>query len=293
MTPFRMASTARPADTAAGDGYRVLLVSDLHLENAYSDSMRSRLRNRIVPGWMDHYVDAYDCDELWVGGDVGDDIQDLAPVLTADVDHVRMVPGDEDDWYDPDIVEDGALHDEAVADALDGTAYDAGDVADHVCAPGLQWEVAVDGRTYTVAMTHTYDTFGLSSPKEGPDDYDRCPDRLDGTDVAIYGHGHQPWSRAICGTLVVGCGSTYSNYDMVAAFPEESVHIIEFGDEVRTRHLDRDAVSMSDVPGMDQDDLEDAEVFEQRRFKRNGNGFEELEPEHPLDVWPADRFLRS
>lgn len=273
-----MAATDTEAGPVQGDVARSLfLISDLHIEQAHSDSKRRRLRERIVPGWIDHYMDTYDCDRLGVAGDIGDRPDDLDSIRNTATTTPYITPGDEDDWYDPDAPDHGAG---SGMDAAVGTA--------------LRWKERVPGApAYTIEMAHEPYHFGLDSPKDGPDDYaDWRPDALNDVDIALYGHGHQPYARAIGDTLVIGAGSSYSNYDMVSAFPRRSAHVIDLGpDAVRVRHIDLTAIDMEGAATMDRAEMEAEEVFEDQRFAWADDGLEELDPVHPLRTWPAERFI--
>lgn len=254
-TCMRAASTGSQ-HLLADAAYTVLLDADLHLhEHTAEPSKRQRLRERIVPGRLEDYAARYGCDAVYVDGDVGDDLRDVVSVLSADIDYMRLVWGDEDeDWY-RHVTETGELDREKTDAALQEIYGDRLDavgrtVADHVCGETLSWTVHTDetGSGFDVMMVHDPADVDLKPVLNG--ETQLLPDTVAETDITIYAHHHRPAVDVVDGTILIGSGSPFSIYTDTE--PGRSVFVLGFDPgTVHVGLIDLDAVDMEDAKNGD------------------------------------------
>lgn len=235
---------AQDPDTG-GTPRRYLLVSDTHYHERDRDDVDT----------LHGYLDAFDCDELLVAGDVGR-FDDVEALLDADVE-AKVARGNHDveedgeQWLDEHASEEGEL---LYRDG-DGTVY--GDEIRWLDGPDLG---------YTVGMAHKPHAFGIRAMAKGG----AAPDGS--YDILLYGHSHMPHYRVLGdGTLAIGAGSAWQNYHTMDDLPDRSVQVVEIGEKVRVEHID-----------VDTDD-----VVEELAFAYTVDGFELVE--HDAD-WGGVRF---
>lgn len=196
---------AQDPDTG-GVPRRYLLVSDTHYERGRDvDDDRERIAE---------VYDAYDCDEVLVGGDIGS-FEDVEALLDGDFE-ATAVRGNNDSWNVSRYEHDGSLRYLA-----DGGRVFYGDGAEWTAGP------------YTVAMQHKPHAFGIRA-RSG---CGTTPDT--DADILIHGHSHMPSYRVLGdGTLAIGAGSLAENYHVSAELPESSLQVVEVGETVTVKHID-------------------------------------------------------
>lgn len=217
----------------------------------------------------------YGCEELWLGGDIGN-AEDFSAYLSYDFDRIKAVVGDEDrksdlgdgekGWYAHEIEKHGSL------DHMNNLyGVDVGEtVADPVTA----------AQPYEVVMGHDPEVFGIDYYNEGAVSPACISHALDEPKVVLYGHKHRPFARTVQNSVAIGMGSTYKNYEVKGEMPERSLYVLELGDAVEVYHIDLEP---------DDEDRSWKEV-ERQRFERAGDGFQEVRvaDEAPIDV--GNRF---
>lgn len=231
---------------------RVLLaVSDLHLEEETPQGWRRRLRHGIIPDYLHEYADRFGADELWIGGDVGDETDDIRAILDYDFDRTKIAIGDGDGGWYREVRDSPVLQDE-LSDA--GCEY----------ADVISSTVAGE-RPYLVQMAHFPDEFDIDWDTEPGDEMGSEEHQLDQPRVIMYGHAHVPRTDVIRNAVVIGLGSTFANYDNRPDtpwddVPERSMYAVSLQeDAVDTYHID----------------LEKNTLFDHQRFELGEDGFED------------------
>lgn len=238
-----MSPPAPGPGTDAGEGARYLLVSDFHF--AWEQDHGEAVLDEI-----EAYGEEHDCDTLVVGGDLDARDGEIGSLLDLDFDEFRIALGNHDgggDGMGP------------------GSSY--GDIQ---IDEEVYWQEALDEAAYEFGMQHDPGDFqvnpGASSsrPERRPTDGDEH--------IRLYGHSHMPYDRVIDGTLYIGLGSTYQNYNVNdATLPESSFHVLDVAE---------DTVSVSHY------DFESGEQVEEAVYSRHGD---DLEMESEIWTWRTDR----
>jgi len=231
-------------DPDAGEGTRYLLVSDFHLawEPGHGEDVLDQI---------DAYGEEHDCETLIVGGDMDARDGEIASLLDLDFEEFRIALGNHD----------------TSGSAGTGTSTSYGDVQ---IDEEVYWQEALEETAYAFGMQHDPGDFQVnpgaasSRPQRRPTDGDEH--------IRIYGHSHMPYDRVIDGTLYIGLGSTYQNYNVnERTLPESSFHVLD---------VTEDTVSVSHY------DFEDGEQVEEVVYSlRDG----ELELESEIWTWRTDR----
>jgi len=203
-----------------GDACDFLIVSDLHLDWG-EDGQDDIEYAKTVTRRINSYGEEYGCDGLLVAGDVGstENLEDLYDELREDFEEIKIAQGNHD------------VNGREIAERVN-----------HV--PTDDYDTCVEtttGKTddLLVQMKHDPSDFGLNYRKQESrhSDHER-------PDILVYGHSHMPFDRVLSdGTLAIGAGSTYDNYNMEDHFPTASFHVLGFdeagGDEhVTVEHRD-------------------------------------------------------
>lgn len=195
---------------------------------------------------IEEYGEEYDCDGLVIGGDTGT-LDEIEEFLDSGFDVVKAVLGNHDDWN-----QDGC--DEELE-----------------CGRRLEWVEEV-GEEYSIAVQHNPDAFDIGSKGGGGGK------ETEEYDIVIYGHSHMPYDRDLNdGTLAIGLGSTYRNYNTNDKMPDKSIHVLELDGSVVVAHID----------------FETGEILEETEYVRKSDGMQQVRRHWNGDGEDpeADRFI--
>lgn len=247
-----------------------LLVSDTHLESGMPDGGRKYLRDTVVRKNLEDIAEEYGCNTLIHGGDLGG-VKDAEAFLDYDFERSAFAVGDGDKEKDEN----------SAPGWYRGTKKGARRRLFDDDENRFGRRVVVDDfaeTPYDIEIAHQPGSFGVRShtTQEDYDGYEDVSQHLDRPMIAIYGDKHQPFTRTLRNSLVIGLGSTYQNYDITEKMPEKSAHVLQIdGADVSVQHLDYDT----------------GEVFEHQEFRfEDGRFIEQTE----WDVLsPEERFINA
>lgn len=196
------------------DVKRLLLIADTHFSKKCVDTMADTRKI-----WT--YGEEYGCDELVVGGDISEDVEDAANLYLEEVfDSFRVAIGNHDNWSEDMLYREVSRRTKDHGSVLAGNK--------------IKWSSA----DYRISMAHKPHDFHIRAKrKKSSWEWD--------SEIILYGHSHSPYDRVLGKdkTLAVGIGSTFSNYDILYKNGERlrrSFQILELGEEVKIKNYDFD-----------------------------------------------------
>ncbi|MFP4116877.1 MAG: metallophosphoesterase family protein [Candidatus Aenigmatarchaeota archaeon] len=186
---------------------------------------------------LSNYADEYDCDELWIAGDICSlDYAQL--VADSEFEKKKIVPGNHD-TLDRNTLEKNGLLGEDVE-----------------CNDRLEWEEEVGSEKQKFSISHKPHDFDTRINWSRVMDYWHQQ-----KDVIVHGHSHMSRYRATDeNILVIGCGSTFRNF-YEPLNPRRSCQILKVNSHVKVSEIDME---------------KDEKVLE-KKFGRTDDGFEEME----------------
>ena len=218
---------------------RLLLIADTHFSLDEVDTIRDT-----ADIWK--YGDKYGCDELVVGGDISESVEDAAKLYLEEVfDSFRVARGNHDTWSPEDLYREVRRNTEDAGSIL---------VGDHI-----KWPAGNGENEYLIGMCHRPHDFHIRSKRqESGMEWEE--------DIILYGHSHAPYDRVLGkdDTLAIGIGSTFSNYNI----PYESGRRLKRSFQIL--EIEDDGIKIMNYD-FDRDIL-----IEEAVYGEKGGGFEEI-----------------
>ncbi|MDY6771075.1 MAG: metallophosphoesterase family protein [Candidatus Nanohaloarchaea archaeon] len=243
-----MAFDPDPERSAAEDhAHDYLVVSDLHLDWG-EDGQDDIEYATTVANHLERYGEEHGCDGLLIAGDIGepDDVEDLYDDVKEAFDEVLIAQGNHD-----------------------VLARDIAERVNHVPTDDYDQAVRTEVDGLLLEMQHDPSDFNLNYKKQ------QSSSSAHGEpDIVVYGHSHMPFDRALSdGTLAIGAGSTFDNYNMQDHMPSTSFHVLSSDDDHVT---------------VEHHDFWSGEKVEEAVYRYGPDGFEEV-----FSDWEWDAAARD